>query len=93
MHASELEIGDIIIEGRSEIKVVQLDKTICKGKVHVNGKDCYEHFALVKVHPTKRYDPNFDETKSKDGVYEIPVGTPSNVHVPNDFYTKTPTLV
>ena len=67
--AAELEVGHIIVEGKHETKVVQLDKERCKNHVHVNNKDCYDSIAQVKIHGSKRYNPNFDETESHDGVF------------------------
>lgn len=47
--ASELQLGDILVEGKTETPVRTLDKERCKNKVHVNDKDCYEAMAEVFV--------------------------------------------
>lgn len=41
--------GDVIIEGSNRTTVTKVDTEICKNKVHINDKDCYEGFAEVRV--------------------------------------------
>ncbi len=46
---AEVVVGDVIVEGRNLTTVTAVDAEICKHKVHINGKDCYEAFADVQV--------------------------------------------
>jgi hypothetical protein len=83
--ASMLEIGDVIVEGRSETKVTEVDTVRHKGKVHVNGKDCYEAFADVKV--LTQADRNKRETKvaNRDKLYRVVASTGPSVDAAADL--------
>lgn len=49
---TDVRVGDTILEpngGRTAVTKVELEPGSCKRKVHINGKDCYEGFAEVRV--------------------------------------------
>lgn len=46
---TEIQSGDIIIEGPNRTTVKKVDTETCKNKVHINDKDCYEAMAEVRV--------------------------------------------
>lgn len=66
--ADQLQLGDVIVEGRTETTVKSIDKTICKNKIHVNGKDCYEPFGDVRV---KGGDPELVRQEIEDLRYAV----------------------
>lgn len=52
VNIADVRIGDVIIEGSNRTTVSKVDTSICKNKVHINDKDCYEGFAEVRVQDT-----------------------------------------
>lgn len=46
---TEVQSGDIIVYNGETTKVAKVDTKICKNKVHINEKDCYESFTDVIV--------------------------------------------
>ena len=48
---SDVQPGDIILEGgnRTTVTKVEVAPPGCRGKVHINSKDCYESFTEVRV--------------------------------------------
>lgn len=50
---AEVVAGDVIIDKSNRTAVISVDTEICKHKVHINGKDCYEAFTDVQVQEGK----------------------------------------
>lgn len=48
--------GDVIIEGGNKTAVTKVDVERCKGKVHINDRDCYEGFTSVRVQESSKKD-------------------------------------
>ena len=52
MNIGDVKVGDTIIEpggGKTEVTKVEHSPGSCRGKVHINGRQCYEGFANVMV--------------------------------------------
>lgn len=59
--ADHLRINDVIIDGRSEIRVTQLDRCSPRGviKVHVNGDKCFDTLSPLMIkRPTPKENRN-----------------------------------
>lgn len=75
---AEVRTGDVIIDGSNRTTVSKVDLEICKNKVHINEKDCYENFVEVRVQEAS--PKNYEETGFGDLTED---------YVSNDFYTKS----
>lgn len=47
----DVQVGDVIVDSgnRTTVTKTEFGPRSCKGKVHINERECYEGFAEVKV--------------------------------------------
>lgn len=45
----EVQVGDVIVQGKTMTPITGIDRTRCKSKTHINDKDCWENITEVLV--------------------------------------------
>lgn len=58
-HIIDVVPGDVILDGgTTQVTKVEVYPPGCSGKVHINGKDCYEGFTEVRVQTNNKEPKN-----------------------------------